>query len=87
MYVEHSLVTYVTVSLAVSKAKGDVPNQSSSFENLMAPYLSGQWPKDGQWQRETPSPLIFSSSTSCFSGAFTSDKQTQVLIATVSYIY
>lgn len=45
-------------------------NGSASFENLMAPYLSGQWPKD-------PANLSTSNS-STNSGAFTHDKQTQV---------
>lgn len=66
---------------AVEKPKPVISGRSNSFDNVMAaPYLSGQWPKDGQWQAQKDvssyNQQTYSSATL---GAFTHDKQTQVL--------
>lgn len=68
-------------NVAVEKPKPIHANRSSSFDNGMAaPYLSGQWPKDGHWQqqRDTNMPHITN-------GPFAADKQTQVDIFAVIY--
>lgn len=65
--------------ISVEKPKPVVSGRSNSFDNVMAaPYLSGQWPKDGQWAQKDISVTPSQSIPSANLGAFTHDKQTQV---------
>lgn len=76
------LVAYLfDILFAVEKPKPVICGRSNSFDNVMAaPYLSGQWPKDGQWQApKDVNSYNPQTSSSVNLGAFTHDKQTQVL--------
>ena len=71
----------VHLIIAVEKPKPINASRSSSFDNGMAaPYLSGQWPKDGHWQPQKDSNTHYLPI-----GVFAADKQTQVLQSFVEH--
>ena len=61
--------------VSVEKPKPCLPGRSGSLDNLIAvPYLSGHWPKDGQWQGSKDGAFLPFRT-------FHTDKQTQVYTA------
>lgn len=76
----HTLLLYEVlwsiISVLVEKPKPITAGRSNSFDNVMAaPYLCGQWPKDGHWQQQKE---VNTYCTSINNTTFTCEKQTQV---------